>query len=522
MTKNRLKVLFVAYECAPFFKFGGLGDVAGSLPKALKELGVDIRVVMPYYRRVEKLGVVKLVKENIRLQIGDCRLEIGLYKSYLPGSSVPIYFIDNKKWFHVKHIFDKDEKERFVLFSAIAGKLPEIIKWQPDIIHGNDWQTGLIPTITQKSKLKSQSCNSKPKTFNNERIRTIYTIHNLAYTGKTPLDILEQYGFRREYFSGVDEKDSVNIMREAILAADMINTVSPTYAKEILTKEYGAGMEDILKKRKKDLYGIVNGLDYGMFNPETDKAIKVRYEIKNIERKLDNKLYLQKINKLSIKPETPLIGMVTRLASQKGLDLMETIFDELMKEELQLVVLGSGSEYYESYFGKMNQKYRDKFRANLKFDVGLASQIYAGADLFLMPSKYEPCGLGQLIAMKYGAVPIVRSTGGLKDTVDGAEIEELNIDFNNQDTRYNNQKITNNRFLIAVDGKFSITNINKATGFSFEKYDAIDLLNTIRQALMVYQDQTAWRRLQINGMKQDWSWGKSAWEYLKLYQKSVN
>lgn len=486
--KKSLKILFASYECAPFFKLGGLGDVAGSLPVALKELGVDIRVIMPYYNKIkEDYHEVKKYKSNI-------------YQSNLPKSNVPIYFIDHKI-FRVKNIFDKFERARFITFSHLILASLKHINWQPDVIHCNDWQTAVVPLIS--------------------KIKTLFTIHNIGYTGRTSLFVLKKFGFVKSDFDQI-KNNSVNLMRQAILDADLVSTVSPTYAKEILTKEYGAGMEDILKKRKKDLYGIVNGLDYGMFNPETDKAIKVRYEIKNIERKLDNKLYLQKINKLSIKPETPLIGMVTRLASQKGLDLMETIFDELMKEELQLVVLGSGSEYYESYFGKMNQKYRDKFRANLKFDVGLASQIYAGADLFLMPSKYEPCGLGQLIAMKYGAVPIVRSTGGLKDTVDGAEIEELNIDFNNQDTRYNNQKITNNRFLIAVDGKFSITNINKATGFSFEKYDAIDLLNTIRQALMVYQDQTAWRRLQINGMKQDWSWGKSAWEYLKLYQKSVN
>ncbi|MFH1890655.1 MAG: glycogen/starch synthase [Candidatus Kuenenbacteria bacterium] len=508
--KKKIKVLFTAYECAPFFKMGGLGDVAGSLPKALKKLGVDIRVVLPYYREIKKRKDVEVIKKNVLVEYGkekikinphtkDFGVRVNILRSYLPGSRVPIYFVDNSKWFGVKDIFDKNNRERFVLFSYLAVKLPSILKWKADVVHANDWHTGLVPILIQNRRNRAMPCSYI-------KIKTIYTIHNLAYLGRCALEILEKYGFNKKDFSEVDKEGMVNIMREAILSADIVNTVSPTYAKEILTKEFGAGMEKSLQKREKDLYGIVNGLDYQVFNPAIDKNIKTKYGLNHIWKKIDNKLHLQKICKLPVDKNIPIIGMISRLAGQKGFDLLEEIFDKLMQENLQLVILGTGSKHYEKYFRKMQKKYKEKFSANLKFDIKLASQIYAGADMFLMPSKYEPCGLGQLIAMKYGTVPIVRSTGGLKDTV--ASLQE---------TR--NKKQINSKF--QIPNKFQITNYKTATGFSFEKYNSKELLKTIKQALFIFEDQKTWNKLIRNCMRQNFSWESSAKEYLKLYEKLI-
>ena len=468
MSLKQPKILFAAYECAPFFKMGGLGDVAGSLPKALKKLGVDIRVVLPYYRAIKK-NYPRLKKiKTVKLATAAEQLTIDVFASRLPNSEVPIYFLSNK-YFDALDIFDADSRFRFILFSYLITRVGEILGWQPDTIHLNDWHTGLASIFLKSSQ---------------QPVKTVFTIHNLAYGGDTPLTTLSRFGLTAADFSLV-KNNSVNIMREAITASDIITTVSPSYAKEILTPEFGCGLDDILKKRKKDLYGIINGLDYDVFNPVTDKNIPVRYSFQTINRKVTNKLYLQKISHLPVNEKIPLLTIVSRLAGQKGFDLLESIVTDLLQLDLQLIMLGTGEAHYEKFFKTIGQKYPQKVSTQLIFDPQLANQMMAGADILLMPSRYEPCGLGQLAAMKYGTLPLVRATGGLKDTV-------INYDGHNTAT---------------------------ANGFSFTTYDSANLLKTIKRATKLFPDKKIWQKLQANAMQADFSWGPSAREYLGIYQR---
>src|SRR3989338_200147 len=467
MPNNKLTILFTAYECAPFFKFGGLGDVVGSLPKILEKLGVDIRVVIPYYQIIKKKYPALKKKKSLKLNIAGENLLVDVFEGRLPGSAVPIYFIGNK-YFNTDKIFDEDSRFRFALFSYFVAKTQSLFAWQPKIIHLNDWHTGFVSIFIKKLNLP---------------IKTVFTIHNLAYTGETALNILARFGLTEKNFSSV-EKGAVNIMREAMLKSYLITTVSPTYAEEILTPEFGCDLADILQKRKKDLRGILNGLDYNVFNPTKDKNIEARYSLKSLDKKTINKTALQKISGLSLNKNIPLFGMISRLADQKGFDLLEQIIDELMRLDWQLVILGTGESYYEDFLARLNKKCAGRFKAHLKFDAHLANKIYAGADLFLMHSRYEPCGLGQLVAMKYGSLPLVRSTGGLKDTIVG----------------------------------FTGKNIKAANGFSIDKYQADELFKTIRRSIKVFHQKKNWRILQRNAMRADFSWDRSAGEYLRLYQ----
>jgi starch synthase len=456
--KKQTKILFASYECAPFFKMGGLGDVAGSLPKALKNLGVDVRVVIPYYTPVAKKYKLKKFK-SVDLKIARRTIKLDIYKSYLTNSRVPIYFLSTTE-LSVADPFEGEARFRFVLFAKLITELPGILKWQPDIMHANDWQTGMVPLFERT-------------------VKSVYTIHNLAYFGRAEFKTLKRFGFKEDDFSSIDKRGSVNIMKEAILSSGAVTTVSPTYAKEILTREYGYSLAPSIKKRKRDLVGIINGLDYHVFNPATDKNIKFKYDINSLDKKIKNKLYLQKLSKLPEDKNIPIIGMVSRLAGQKGFDLLESIIGDLMLQDVQLVILGTGDPHFEQLFRKYNKKYKKKFRAHVTFSIELASQIYAGADMFLMPSKYEPCGLGQLIAMKYGTIPIVRRTGGLADTVKGD------------------------------------------TGFSFKAYNSAQMLKTIHKALAVYASEKKWLKLVKNSMKKDFSWNSSAKKYLKMYRKLI-
>ncbi len=475
-----LKILLASYECAPFYKFGGLADVAGSLPKAIEKLDVDIRIIMPYYLKVKQnYPKIKKIKSNIKINIAQQKYIVNIYQSFLPHSKVIVYFIDVPTWFQVDNIFANKQRTRFILFSYLVSELIKHnhLDWQPQIIHCNDWQTALIPKLIKPLGIK-----------------TLFTIHNIGYAGRTNFKVLEKFGFTTKDFSPL-KNNKVNLLQQAIYDADKINTVSPTYAQEILFKEYGYDMVPVLKKRKKDLSGIINGLDIDNWNPESDDKIKFKFNLKHLDKKIDNKLYLQKISQLSIDKNIPVIGIVSRLAGQKGFDLLKDIFDELMQLNLQLIILGTGEKEYEDFFASMDKRYSKKFIAYLKFDIKLAKQIYAGADMFLMPSKYEPCGLGQLIAMRYGTVPIVRATGGLKDTVTNLQL--------------------------ATFSKNKILNIKTATGFNFNKYNSQQLLKIIKRALKIYQHQNIWQQLIKNIMQQDFSWYNSAREYLKLYQKLI-
>jgi len=443
-----MKVLFIASECAPIAKVGGLADVVGSLPKSLKKIGVDISILIPFYR------AVKLKKEKIKLVLKEATVffdgkeeKFNLWQTALPKSKVPVFLIENNEYFKGNVYIETDassggsttEAKRFFFLSKVGIKLAETLKI--DILHCHDWHTAIIPFLIKKEKLQ---------------LKNLLTIHNLQYQGLYPYQIVNQ-------LLNTKFTKNVNCLKQGILNAKIITTVSPTYAKEILTKEYGAGLESVLLKRKSCLHGILNGID------------KINY---SLDKKESDKRKLQKICKLAQNPEVPIISLIGRLTEQKGFDILNPILDKLGKMNLQLIVLAAGDPKYEKALIMAEKKFPDKLSINIKFDAKLAQQIYSGADIFLMPSQFEPCGLGQMIAMSYGTVPIIRAVGGLKDTVK-----------------------------------------NLKTGFVFKNYNSQELLNVIKKALKTFQNKKTWKQLQINGIKQDFSWNKSAKKYLEIYKK---
>jgi len=471
-----LKILFLSAEVTPIAKVGGLGDVAGALPKALADLGADIRLMLPYYGLIGPEYKTKLVIESLSVKISGREEDVSIWEAALPGSGVPIYLIKHKhfsgkaiyssgaKMENSKYETDLNDIERFVFYSRASLAAAKALNFLPDIIHSNDWHVAsAFNYLAEDPELK----NSKK----------VFTIHNLANQGIIGPDILN--------FSGMDpdlenikrdlENGDINFMVQGILGSTLINTVSPTYAKEILTAEYGAGLDNVLKKRKKDLYGVLNGIDVDFFNPETDNLIPHKYSIKTLEEKIKNKSALQKKLGLPQNENIPLVGFVSRFVWQKGVDLITENFSGL---DCQFVFLGTGEAKYEEHLKALADKYPDKFSAQIRFDEGLAHEIYAASDMFLVPSRFEPCGLTQMIAMRYGAVPVVRKTGGLADTV------------------------------------------NWRNGFVFKDFSADVLYKTLEKAIKKYR-ASSWKKLQIRGMKQDFSWKKSAKEYLKLYKKAL-
>ncbi|KPK38893.1 MAG: hypothetical protein AMJ78_09330 [Omnitrophica WOR_2 bacterium SM23_29] len=455
-----LKVLMASSEVVPFSKTGGLADVVGSLPLAIHKLGVDIRVVTPRYKSVKIYGK-------------EARL----------NNDVSVYFIEHEGYFMRNNLYgDKtgdypDNLERFTFFSRKTLELLRDLDFKPDIIHCNDWQTALIP-VYLKTIFKDEPFYKD--------IKTIFTIHNIGYQGLFPKEEFPKTGLPRNLFSidGLEYYDKVNILKGGLVFSDIITTVSPTYAKEIQTREFGYGLEGVLSQRKESLFGIVNGVDYYEWNPSDDKELKYHFSATKIDGKYKEKIVLQKEGGLKEDVNAPLIGIISRLADQKGLDIISQIIDKLLNMEVQLILLGTGDEKYHVLFERMKKKYPRKASVHLKFDAVLAKKIYAGSDMFLMPSRYEPCGLGQLISLRYGTIPIVRKTGGLADTIN----------------EYN-----------------PIT--NKGNGFVFERYDANELFDTIKRAVNLYKDKSAWRKLVLKVMKYDFSWEDSAKKYIGLYRK---
>ncbi len=482
---KRLKIAFLSAECAPFVKVGGLGDVVGSLPMALEKLDVRPAVFLPLNKDVnlKKWKAKKAGYLSVKYEGKEQKVEI--YKTKLGKSSVPVYFLSNERYFNKEDVYGGKLK-KFLFYNLAGLEAIKALGWKPDIIHCHDHQTGMAPNI-----LKSAYKNDK---FFADA-RTVYTIHNLDYQGRQNPEILDSIGNNIERIASVanDIKDGdINFMVQGILAADAVTTVSPTYAKEILTKEFGCGLENILKKRRKDLFGILNGIDVNIFNPESDKSIIQNYSAEELEKKTENKLWLQKKLGLPADENKPLACFISRLAWQKGVELLtEGDIRECYSRELdcQFAILGTGEKKYEEQLRKLAKKYPKKFSAQIKFDIKLAQQIYAGSDIFLMPSRYEPCGLGQMIAMRYGAVPVARGVGGLRDTV---------VNFHR---------------IIARDA---------FTGFVFKEFSSESLQKALQRALDVYYKKPRqWRQLQINGMKRDFSWDKSAEEYARLYRKLV-
>lgn len=474
-----VKVLFVAAEAVPFAKTGGLADVAGSLPKQLRNQGADVRVIMPKYSSIPAQYREQLtLKHRTTVTVGWRQQYCGV--EALEHEGVPVYFIDNEAYFKRSGLYGYyDDAERFAYFCrAVLEVLPHL-DFVPDVIHCNDWHTGMV------SVLLNAHYRHDP---HYQHIRTIFTIHNLRYQGVFAKEILpDLLGLGWEYFNTdcLEFYDQVSFMKGGIVFSNVITTVSKTYAEEVQYEYFGEKLEGLLRKRRTDLVGIVNGIDYDVYNPATDSHLAVRYDAGSVNQKYENKVKLQELLGLPVKRGTPLLAIISRLVAPKGLDLIAHILDELITgEDIQLVVLGTGEARYESMFQQAAWKYPHKVSANIHFSEALAHQLYAAADIFLMPSQYEPCGIGQLIALRYGALPVVRETGGLKDTVQP----------------YNKYTGLGN-------------------GFSFSNYNAHDLLFTVKKALGLYYDKPVWMKIIQNAMQTDYSWRQSAQQYHSIYRR---
>jgi starch synthase len=489
---KQLKICFVSSEVVPFAKTGGLADVAGALPIALKELEQDIRLMMANYKSINERKYI--LREVIRLKEVNVELDketkiIDGKTAFLPKSKVHVYFLHIPEYFDRKELYVdpetgkdfEDNAERFAFFSKSTLETLKLLYWQPDIIHCNEWQTALIPFYL-KTMYKDDEF------FKNTK--TVLTLHNLAYQGIFPLKKAKKIGIEDKYIQPGAEFEfhgKLNLLKGGILFSDVLNTVSEKYAEEITSDpEFGFGFEKILSGRQQDLMGILNGVDYQDWNPETDNQITQTYSAESLQDKISNKKALCKMNNLKFNENIPLIGIISRLTDQKGFDLIKEVAEQLLNMDIQMVLLGTGDPKYHRVFEKLAKQYPDKLAVNLRFDNKLAHLIEAGGDIFLMPSRFEPCGLNQMYSLKYGTVPIVRETGGLADTIEN---------FNAQS--------------------------GEGNGFTFKKYDASEMLKAIKRAVKTFQDKTAWTAIQKAGMQKDYSWNQSAQKYLTLYEMAL-
>lgn len=479
--RQPLKVLFAAAEASPLIKVGGLADVAGALPQALRYLGHDVRLIMPKYGNIDATKFPDTFRSGeFSVSILRTRENIGIEELSLNGK-VPLYLLENKKYFERPAVYgEADDLERFLLFSLAIIEMPKILNWQPDIVHCHDWHTGMVMPflkLTREQDIFNSSGSS------------VFTIHNLAYQGWFDDYFVQRAGLYQYLPPPGDplRQKVYSMMGLAILSADVVSTVSKTYAGEILTPEYGEGLELVLQQRQKDLYGIVNGLNYEQFNPATDPLVAVNYDINSLDKKTGNKTALQAKAGFLTRTEVPLIGMVGRLSAQKGMDLVAVALETLLREtDIQFVFLGTGEEKYQEPLEKVAARYPARAHMFFTFDPSLAQLVYAGCDMFLMPSRFEPCGLGQLIAFRYGTVPVVRHTGGLVDTV--------------QDCR---------------------ADLSQGNGFVFQQYKAEALIAAIRRALAAFPQKEKWRALMLRAMKADFSWSVAAKKYEELYYKAL-
>ena len=473
------RILMTGAECAPFAKTGGLADVIGTLTRELHALGFDIHLMLPFHR---------VIKDQYREKVhhlASFSVELGWRSQYAgiefyDWEGIPVYFIDNEYYFgHAFYCGGRFEGEQYAYFSRAAIEALPLIGFQPDIIHVNDWHTAIIPMLL------STQYDQDPR----GRARTVLSIHNLHYQGRFNFDFVSDLlAIHSRYFQkdGLEFHGDASFLKAGIIFADKLVTVSPTYAQEIRTPYYGEGLEGILETRVDDLTGILNGIDTTAFNPLSDPWIPYPYDAESLPAKQKNKEALIAELGLAISPGTPLIGMVTRLTKQKGIDLVLRVFDEMMEAGIGFVMIGTGEKNYENYFHGVAQRTGNRAMGLTEFNDPLAHRLYAGSDFFLMPSQFEPCGLAQMIALRYGTLPIVRATGGLRDTV--APYNEFTYEGN---------------------------------GFSFENYNAHDMLNTVRYALDIYQNRERMDSLRRRAMKQDLSFQKSALDYAKLYMETV-
>ncbi|MGD8779876.1 MAG: glycogen synthase GlgA [Ignavibacteria bacterium] len=484
-----MKVAFVSSEVFPFAKTGGLADVAGSLPKELAKIGCEVKVFMPKYYPVNEY---KWGHEYVG-EIGEFKVRVGgwdhpvhLFKGLLPGSNVEIYFIHHPHYFHREKLYtnDWDEDERFILFQKAVIETLQRLNWAPDVINCNDWQTGLMPLFIKDNY-------NWDRMFNNTA--TVFTIHNIGYQGRFGTETLKRAEIAGHHYYGsgnVNFENSVSFMKAGIVFADVVSTVSETYAKEITTPEFAHGLHDIIRSRANDLYGILNGIDYDEWNPEKDKLIPFNFSSKYLSNKLKNKKELCQRFNLPFNESIPVVGIVLRMAPQKGFDIIEQTMPGLVNLDCQWTILGSGEWDYQEMFNSMHRQFPNKAGVYIGYENKLAHLIEAGADIFLMPSHYEPCGLNQMYSLKYGTVPVVRKTGGLADTVqDWDEINSYGMDIGD--------------------------------GFSFEAYEGYAMEHALKRAINYFHNKPVWRKIQSNGMNKDFTWLKSAEKYLELYERAV-
>ena len=477
---HSFKVLFIAAEANPLAKAGGLGDVVGSLPSTLRQAGHDVRITIPRYSSVNLDSYRTIRQGNFAIPFIGEQEEIAIIQLLLKDA-VPVYLLENKRYFDRSAIYgENDDLERFLLFSMAAMEVPKKLNWQPDILHCHDWHAGMVAPllkIAYKNDTFYSSCAS------------IFTIHNLAYQGWFDDFFAERTGLY-DYIPRLEDpfRDKCyNMTGLGIYYSDFVSTVSETYAREILTPEYGEGLETLLQKRQDNLIGILNGIDYEQFNPSTDRIIAANYDAGSLDRRIVNKTVLQEKTGLPVDAGIPLLGFAGRLVDQKGIDILiggTGALESLLAEtDVQFVLQGVGDAKYEESFKKLESKYPDKVRACTTLDFSLAQLVFAGSDIFLVPSRFEPCGLTPLIAMRYGSIPVARRTGGLAETVAGCSPD-----------------------------------LSACLGFIFERYDAGELLAASKSALIAFENKIAWHKLVVRAMQADFSWKASIPRYEALYE----
>lgn len=470
---EQLKIAIVTSEAEPYAKTGGLADVCGTLPPEIKKLGHDVILILPYYRTIRETKIAAKKLNNIYSTTGE--------------GGVEAYFIANRKYFDRKELYGTpkggypDNAYRFGAYCKTVIDLLPKIGFQPDIIHINDWQSAMVPYFLKTIE--------KENPFYRET-KTLLTIHNMAYQGLFPPDVLLGLGLSQDVFiphGGIEFYGKVSFLKAGLITADAISTVSKKYSQEIQTEEYGCGLDGVLREERGHVYGILNGVDYSQWNPEIDKFITQKYSADNLSGKNECRKDLLKEFGLDGDISTPIMGMISRLTDQKGFDILAESIEEIAKLDLRLVLLGTGENKYHKLFRKIQKKYPRHFAIKIEFNNPIAHKIEAGSDMFLMPSRYEPCGLNQIYSLKYGTVPVVRATGGLDDTIEN----------------FDPQKSTGN-------------------GFKFAEYSSKALLDKIKEALNIFENKELWNKLIQNGMKQDFSWQRSAQEYIELYNKILN
>jgi starch synthase len=487
MSGKKLKILFLSPEAVPFAKTGGLADVAGSLPGALKRIGIDIRSALPFYRTVSEGDFeIRPLLDELEVPLGTALLRAKVFETRT-DDDIPFYLIDREDLYHRPNLYGNptgdyyDNMERFVFFAHAALRLIENIGFKPDVIHCHDWQTGLVPALLKGPYGKNPKLS---------RISSIFTIHNIGYQGVFPEEKLVVTGLPKDEFLNIDGLEfwgNISLLKAGIVYSDAVTTVSPKYAQELQTPEYGMGMEGILQARRAFLHGILNGVDYSLWDPRHDHHILLSYSPQEMEGKGHCKEALIKEMGLddSIKSR-PLLGVISRLDGQKGFDLLVELLEDILALDVGLVVLGSGVETIQKAIEEATERHPGRVGLFFGFNEPLAHRIMAGADIFLIPSRYEPCGLTQMYALRYGTVPVVRATGGLEDTI------------------------------VQFDPK-----TKKGNGFKFGPFASKAFLAAIKEAVNCFQVPKIWNKLMLNGMREDFSWDRSAKKYLELYQSVI-